>query len=72
MALHMCKWLLVVALSLLAVAGLARAQKLSPSRCALLSGKDRSLCARLIGGEDSFSKYVTANEWARYATASCE
>lgn len=72
-ALMIPRWLLLVAVVVLAAAGRAQAQyKLSPTRCALLSGKDRELCDRYVSARDSFTKFATANEWARYQTASCE
>ncbi|KAI8466976.1 MAG: hypothetical protein J3K34DRAFT_524129 [Monoraphidium minutum] len=67
----MTKWILVVALALLVgVPGLAGAQKLGSSRCAILSGRARTLCTQFVGAKDSYTKYSTAQEWSRYETDS--
>jgi len=63
---------IIVAVVLLAVPRLVSGQKLSASRCARLSDPGRTYCMQFVGARDSYSKYKSAMEWARYATDTCE
>ena len=45
--------------------------KLTPSRCARLTGLGRGYCMQFVSAKDSYNKYKSASDWARFATDTC-
>lgn len=61
---------LVLLLGFVVAAG---AQKLGMPRCARLpDGPGRDYCRQFVAARDSYNKFKSASDWARFATDSCE
>ncbi|GBF99210.1 hypothetical protein Rsub_12469 [Raphidocelis subcapitata] len=71
----MARWELIAAVMLLGLLahapGRAAAEpRLGLSRCAGLDGAGRTYCSQFVAAKDSYTKYKSAADWARFATDS--